>query len=127
MQKALVFLILSWLSGVAGAQEASLEEMRQAAEKGNPEAQMEVGILYEFGYNMPKNTVSALMWYVRSAEQGNVLAVKRRDQLKARMTAQEIDEAQKLASAPLTTAPPTAQAPMPAPAVTPPEEKPVTP
>ncbi len=113
MKKAHAFLILSLIIPfIASAQEnASLEEMRQAAEKGNAEAQMEVGILYEFGYNMPKNTVSALTWYIRAAEQGNVVAAKRRDQLKAHMTAAEVEEAQKQASTPITA---TAPAPTPA-------------
>ncbi len=113
MKKARAFLILSLMIPlIASAQEnASLEEMRQAAEKGNAEAQMEVGILYEFGYNMPKNTVNALTWYIRAAEQGNALAIKRRDQIKARMTAAEIEEAQKQASTPITAASAPATAP----------------
>lgn len=124
MKKALAFLILSLtIPAIAGAQEvASLEEMRQAAEKGNAEAQMEVGILYEFGYNMPKNAVSALAWYMRAADRGSVLAVKRRDLLKSHMTAQEIDEAQKQANAPLTAVP--APASTTPPAATAAEEKP---
>src|SRR3970282_1780431 len=95
MKRAIAFLILSLVGPVmAGAQDlASLEQTRQAAEQGNADAQLEMGILYEFGYNMPKNNVTALAWYLRSAEQSNVLAVKRRDQLKSRMQPDEIDAA----------------------------------
>ena len=98
MKRAIAVLILSLIAPVlAGAQDlASLERMRQVAEQGNAEAQLEMGILYEFGYHMPKNSVTALAWYLRSAEQGNALAVKRSDQLKSHMTPDEIDAANKL-------------------------------
>ena len=69
--------------------------MRQAAERGNAEAQLEVGTLYEFGFNRPKNNVAALAWYLLAAERGSVLALKRRDQLKGRMTSEEIEEARR--------------------------------
>ena len=98
MKRAIAFLILSLVMPViAGAQDlASLEQTRQAAEQGNADAQLEMGILYEFGYNMPKNNITALAWYLRSAEQGNALAVKRRDQLNSHMKPDEIDAADKL-------------------------------
>ncbi|MEK7206897.1 MAG: hypothetical protein AAB134_03340 [Pseudomonadota bacterium] len=84
---------------VAGAEDSvSLDQMRQAAEQGNAEAQLEMGILYEFGYNFPKHNVSAMAWYLRAAEQGLAKAVERRDQLKSQLTAGEFDEAQKLSA-----------------------------
>jgi len=100
MKKAVAFLILCLMAPVtAGAQDlASLEQMRQAAEQGNTDAQLEMGILYEFGYNMPKSDVNALAWYMHAADQGNELAIKRRDLLKSRMKPDEIDAAQKLYS-----------------------------
>jgi hypothetical protein len=70
--------------------------MRLTAEHGNVDAQLEMGILYEFGFNMPKNNVTALAWYLRAADNGNALAVKRRDVLKTHLTPDEIDAAQKL-------------------------------
>jgi len=110
---------------MAGAQDlASLEQARQAAEQGNADAQLEMGILYEFGYNMPKNNVTALAWYLRSAEQGNALAVKRRDQLKSHMKPDEIDAADKLSKELMTKKPEKADTP-PAPQA-PPAEKPVS-
>ena len=126
MKRAIAFLILSLVMPVmAGAQDlASLEQTRQAAELGNAEAQLEMGILYEFGYNMPKNNVTALAWYLRSAEQSNVLAVKRRDQLKSHMKPDEIDAADKLSKELMTKKPETADTP-PAPQA-PPAEKPVS-
>lgn len=100
MKRAMAFLFLSLIvPAMAGAQDfASLEETRKAATQGNAEAQLELGILYEFGNNMPKNDVNALAWYLRSAEQGNVLAANRRDLLKSHMKSDEIEAAQKLSS-----------------------------
>ncbi len=99
MKPAIILLILGLAAPLlAGAQDlSSLEQMRQAAARGNAADQLEMGILYEFGYKMPKNDVSALAWYLLSAEQGNELAIKRRDHLKSRMKPDEIEAAQKLA------------------------------
>jgi TPR repeat protein len=127
MKRATVFLILSLVVPVmAGAQDlASLEQMRQTAEQGNAEAQLEMGILYEFGYHMPKNNVTALAWYMRSAAQGNALAVKRSDQLKSHMTPDEIDAADKLSKELMTKQPAQADTP-PATEAPPPPEKPAS-
>ena len=126
MKRATVFLILSLVVPVmAGAQDlASLEQMRQTAEQGNADAQLEMGILYEFGFHMPKNNVTALAWYQRSAAQGNALAVKRSDQLKSHMTPDEVDAADKL-SKELMTKPPEKTDTPPATEV-PPTEKPAS-
>jgi len=127
MKRATVFLILSLVVPVmAGAQDlASLEQMRQTAEQGNAEAQLEMGILYEFGYHMPKNNVTALAWYMRSAAQGNALAVKRSDQLKSHMTPDEIDAADKLSKELMTKQPAQADIP-PATETPPPPEMPAS-
>lgn len=126
MKRAIAILILSLVMPVmAGAQDlASLEQTRHAADLGNAEAQLEIGILYEFGYHMPKNNVIALAWYLRSAERGNVLAVKRRDQLKSHMKPDEIDAADKLSKEMMTKKPEKADTP---PATqAPPAEKPAS-
>ena len=131
MKPAIVFLILGLTATplLAGAQDlASLEQMRQAAAQGSADAQLEMGILYEFGYNMPKNSVTALAWYLRAVEQGNALAARRRDQIMAGMKPEEIEAAQKLSqelaaqASPATTTSPAAEpAPVPSEPVPAPE------
>ncbi|BAV35074.1 hypothetical protein SCL_2797 [Sulfuricaulis limicola] len=124
MKPATVFLILGLTATplLAGAQDlTSLEKMRQTAAQGNADAQLEMGILYEFGYNMPKNNVTALAWYLRAVEQGSALAARRRDQIMAGMKPEEIEAAQKIslelaAQAPPATTPPPAAEPAPVPA-----------
>ena len=100
MKIATLVLVLALAVPVlAGAEDSmSLDQMRQAAEQGKAEAQLEMGILYEFGYNFPKHNVSAMAWYLRAAEQGLAKAVERRDQLKSHLTAEELAEAQKLSA-----------------------------
>jgi TPR repeat protein len=109
MKPAIVFLILGLtaIPLLAGAQDlTSLEKMRQVAEQGSADAQLEMGILYEFGFNMPKNNVTALAWYLRAVEQGNALAARRRDQIMAGMKPEEIEAAQKLSQELAAQAPP---------------------
>src|SRR3989344_7080160 len=110
MKPAIVFLILGLAAPLlTGAQDSSsLEQMRQAAVRGSAADQLEMGILYEFGYNMPKNDVTALAWYLLSAGQGNELAIKRRDHLKSRMKPEEVEAAQKLSLELAAQKPPTA-------------------
>ncbi|MHB8744336.1 MAG: hypothetical protein ACYC9L_14600 [Sulfuricaulis sp.] len=102
MKRILAFLFLGLMApalALAGAQDlASLSETHNAATQGNAEAQLNLGILYEFGYHMPKNDVNALAWYMRSAAQGNVLAVTRRDLLKSHMKPDDVAAAEKIAS-----------------------------
>jgi TPR repeat protein len=130
MKPATVLLILGLTAAplFAGAQDlASLEKMRQAAAQGGADAQLEMGILYEFGFNMPKNNVTALAWYLRAVEQGSALAAKRRDQIMAGMTPEEIEAAQKLSQELAAQAPPaTPAAPAAEPAPAPSESAPAT-
>ena len=115
----MAFVLLLPMVGAA-QDEASLDQLRQAATEGNAEAQLEIGILYEFGYNMPKNDVTALAWYLRAADQGNVLAVARRDQLKSKMKPEEIEAAEKMSAGLVPNKPQKAEAPAAAPAAPPP-------
>jgi TPR repeat protein len=95
----LVLVLALALPILVGAEDSvSLDQMRQAAEQGKAEAQLEMGILYEFGYNFPKHNVNAMAWYLCAAEQGLAKAIERRDQLKSQLTAEELTEAQKLSA-----------------------------
>lgn len=97
MKKIMIASILGVIVSVmAQAEEPGLEQLRAAAEQGNPDAQMEMGTLYEFGYQRPKDEVTALAWYRTAAAQGHALAAKRRDLLEGRMTPEKIEVARKL-------------------------------
>lgn len=103
---------------------AGLEQLRQAAEAGKIDAQLELGILYEYGFRKPDHLVPALSWYLRAAESGDADAARRRDALMAKLKPAEVEEAKRLAQAsPTAAATPKAEpeaAPAPVPAETPP-------
>ena len=79
---------------MAWAQPSVPTDVLDAAQRGGQEAQLEMGILYEFGFFMPGHTIPALAWYMLSAEQGNQQAINRRNLLMSRMSQGEIDQAQ---------------------------------
>jgi TPR repeat protein len=122
MKKMLLVLAALFMTSTAVAVEdaANLERLRTQAEAGVAAAQLELGILYEFGFRLPDNLVPALAWYMRAAEQGNAQAVERRNALAARLQPAQVDEAHKLAQEfagkqrPPTPAPSASPAPEPA-------------
>jgi len=83
------------LAAYAEEDAAGLAPLRAAAERGDPEAQVELGILYEYGFSLPDHKAQALAWYMIAAESGSAKAVVRRDALKGRMNAAEIEEAER--------------------------------
>lgn len=105
---------------------AGLEQLRQAAEAGKIDAQLELGILYEYGFRKPDHLVPALSWYLRAAESGDAAAARRRDALMAKLKPAEVEEAKRLAQAgPTAAATPKAEPEAaPAPAETPPAAAP---
>lgn len=81
-----------------------------AAQHGDAEAQFEMGILYEYGFNMPDNEVSALAWYMVAAS-SNPKAVKRRDILLGKLSRKKIEAAEKLSKTLITAKTPVAPMP----------------
>ncbi len=73
---------------------ADLDNIKKAAEAGDAERQLELGILYEYGFGYKgKNQVPALTWYMLAAEQGLAKAARLRDSLQAKMSPSQVDEA----------------------------------
>lgn len=93
---------------------AGLEDIRHNAEKGHTAAQYELGILYEFGFKLPDHETEALAWYSIAAERGSAPAAERRDLLKARLSASQVEQAE-ARSRQLATGMPAAPAAAPAP------------
>ncbi len=77
----------------SGNAHADLDDIRRAAEAGDTKAQLELGILFQYGFNYKDNEIPALTWYMISANQGSAKAVKLRDTLKAKMTEKDVQEA----------------------------------
>ncbi len=49
----------------------ALKKLMPLAEKGNAEAQSLVGLMYDLGKGLPRDTGQALRWYRAAADQGN--------------------------------------------------------
>lgn len=79
-------LLCAWLPLAA---HADLDEIHRAAARGDIDAQLELGILYEFGFNMANNEVQALAWYMAAADGGNTRAAERRDILIGRLSSDQ--------------------------------------
>ena len=53
---------------------SDLSAVRNAAERGDPEAQYSLGLMYAAGRGVPQNFAEARKWFRKSAEQGNARA-----------------------------------------------------
>jgi uncharacterized protein len=75
---------------------AAAEWYKKSASQGYALAQRTLGTLYMGGDGVEQNKSLALAWYDILADSGNVMDVHRRDSLREKLTADEIDEANKL-------------------------------
>jgi len=110
----------------SSAAHADLDDIRRTAEAGDSGAQLELGVLFQYGFNYKDNEIPALTWYMLSANQGNAKATKLRDALKVKMTEKDVQEAMEQVAQYKPTgkpaATPTSVAPVPAPAAEAPVE-----
>jgi hypothetical protein len=81
--KILVALFAALAPAVASA---DLEALKQDAMSGKVDSQLELGMLYEFGYRYPDHDVDALAWYTIAADNGNKLAGERRAVVEGRLS-----------------------------------------
>jgi DamX protein len=54
----------------------TFDQLQQAAEAGDPDAQYALGYMYYYGKKVPQNTAQAMNWIKRAAVQGQDQAVK---------------------------------------------------
>ena len=107
---AAVLLVLSFVEPVAaGPSEdadaalkrrdyaTALRLIRPLAERGDANAQYNLGVFYDNGLGVPQDKVRAYMWFNLSAAQGREGAAAFRDLIARRMTPAQIAEAQRLA------------------------------
>jgi hypothetical protein len=77
------------------------DALRVRAEEGNAEAQYDLGVMYDNGEGVPQDDVQAHMWTNLAASRltGELRdrSVKNRDIIAAKMAAEQIAEAQRLA------------------------------
>ena len=73
------------------------EDAYRLAERGNTEAQIDIGNLYFKGLGVQQDFSQAHMWFNLAAGSGNNVAAKKRDLVAKKMSAQQISDAQELA------------------------------
>jgi len=72
-------------------------ELLNAAKRGDPAAQLEVAILYEYGFDMPDNKVYALAWYILAAD-SSTKAAAHRDKLMSELSAKQVEQAKAMSN-----------------------------
>ena len=82
-------------SGLAYAEAARW--FRLAADQGYADAQNTLGLLHWEGLGVPGDLVEAARWFHLAADQGHALGQDNLDKVEARMTPEQIAEAQRLA------------------------------
>lgn len=83
----------------AGRPVEALEQWQDAADDSNRRAMLALGRLYEMGVGAPQNYILAHMWFNLAASRGEMEALAERDALAAKMTPQQVAEAQERALA----------------------------
>src|SRR5690606_40942624 len=61
-------------NGVAKDYKKAVEWYQKAAEKGNADAQFNLGVMYKNGNGVAKDYKKAVEWYQKAAEKGNANA-----------------------------------------------------
>ena len=69
------------------------------ADQGVAAAQNKLGVMYENGKGVAKDTVLAYMWFNIGAANGDEMGAKNRDLIVKQMTSQEIEKAKAMARA----------------------------
>jgi len=68
----------------------------EAAERGLTDSQCNLGILYENGYGVGHDLRQAYKWLSLAAQAGDTQALRRRDELRAKLRAEELREGEAL-------------------------------
>ena len=84
--------------GVPEDDQEAVRWFRKAAEQGAAMAQHNLGVMYSKGEGVLENYVKAYAWLNLAAAQGDESAVKIKDWLRPRMTAEQVAKAQELSA-----------------------------
>ena len=63
-----------FLEAFVGKEKVQIFKLRESAEQGNTQAQLELGHWYRWGKGVKKNLDEAVKWYSKSADRGNASA-----------------------------------------------------
>jgi len=99
-EEAMYQLGLAYVNGwgIKKDKKEAVRWYRQAADHGNGNAMCALGICYESGVNLPQSDVYAYMWFILAASKDALYGASLRDEVRKRLTPEQIAEAQKLAT-----------------------------
>ncbi len=83
--------------GVAQDYKEAVRWYQLAAKQGDADAQYNLGRMYFLGQGVPQDYTRAHMWFNIAAVSGDKDSVKNRDIAASKMTAQQIEQAQRMA------------------------------
>jgi len=89
-------LILSQGAGLARDTVQSVQWFRRAAIQGHGVAQASLGLMYTLGQGVAQDDVCAYGWFSLAAAGGSARAGEKRDELRAKMTAAQVQRGQSL-------------------------------
>lgn len=96
-QQIISFMYSLGASGVDQDPDEALKWYQRAAEQGDSISQVNLGVLYASGNQIPMDRVKAYMWLHIAAKAGSVEGKEFRDTVAVAMSKAEISRAQKLA------------------------------
>ena len=63
-------VLYGWGDAAVAGESEKVTEVRRYAQRGEPEAQLMLGLLFEEGWGVARNTVQAERWFLSAAAQG---------------------------------------------------------
>ena len=75
----------------------ALEEWEPLAEQGNAFAQFNLGVMYDYGYGVPKDFILAHLWFDLAGTNDHKDGFKNRDVMAQKMSDEDISKAQAMA------------------------------
>ena len=75
----------------------ALQEWRPLAERGDAEAQFNLGLMYARGHGVAQDYITAHVWFNIAASNGNTKASENRDIVASKLSGDALIEAQRLA------------------------------
>ena len=84
-------------AAVAGDYATALREFRPLAERGQSDAQFNLGLIYSNGLGVPQDYVQAHKWFNIAGTNGDKNGTSNRDRVAQSMTSAQLAEAQRLA------------------------------
>lgn len=97
MQIILLTILYANGQGVPQDYKAAVRWYTKAAEQGDENAQVNLGLMYDDGTGVPQDKVHAYMWFSIAAVNGDDDATKNRDRVAREMTPDQMAEAQRFA------------------------------